>query len=72
MTKALYTFCLLFIATLSFSQNATIRGFIYNKENGEPVAFSNVYLKGTTTGASSDLNGFFSINKVIFSFSICN
>ena len=64
MTKALYTFCLLFIATLSFSQNATIRGFIYNKENGEPVAFSNVYLKGTTTGASSDLNGYFSINKV--------
>jgi hypothetical protein len=46
------------------SQNATIRGIVYNKDNGEPVAFSNVYLKGTTIGASTDLNGFFSINKV--------
>ncbi len=52
------------MTTLGFSQFATIRGFIYNKENGEPVAFSNVYLKGTTTGASSDINGYFSVNKV--------
>ncbi len=41
-----------------------IRGFIYNKENGEPVLFSNVFLKGTTIGANSDLNGFFSITKI--------
>lgn len=64
MIRTFYTFCLLLITFFGFSQNATIRGFIYNKENGEPVAFSNVYLKGTTIGASSDLNGFFSINKV--------
>lgn len=64
MTRTFYTFCLLLITFFGFSQSATIRGFVYNKENGEPVAFSNVYLKGTTTGASSDLNGFFSINKV--------
>jgi hypothetical protein len=64
MTKILYTFCLFLITTLGFSQFATIRGFIYNKENGEPVAFSNVYLKGTTTGGSSDMNGYFSVNKV--------
>lgn len=64
MTRTFYTFCLLFISLIGFSQNATIRGFVYNKANGEPVAFSNVYLKGTTTGASTDLNGYFSINKV--------
>ena len=64
MTKLFYLFCLLLITSLGFSQFATIRGFIYNKENGEPVAFSNVYLKGTTTGGSSDMNGYFSVNKV--------
>lgn len=64
MTRTFYTFCLLFITLLGFSQSATIRGFVYDKANGEPVAFSNVYLKGTTTGASTDLNGYFSINKV--------
>jgi predicted TIM-barrel enzyme len=64
MIRTIYTFCLLFVSLLGFSQYATIRGFVYNKSNGEPVAFSNVYLKGTTTGASTDLNGFFSINKI--------
>lgn len=65
MTKTIYTICFLLITFFGVSQNATIRGFVYDKSNGEPVAFSNVYLKGTTTGASSDLNGFFSINKVV-------
>jgi len=64
MTRTFYTFCIILISLVSYSQNATIRGFVYNKDNGEPVAFSNVYLKGTTIGASTDLNGFFSINKV--------
>jgi hypothetical protein len=49
---------------IGFSQHGTIRGFVYNKANGEPVAFSNAFLKGTTIGASTDLNGFFSINKI--------
>ncbi len=64
MIRAIYTFCLLLLTLCSFAQNATIRGFVYNKENGEPVAFTNVYLKGTTNGSATDLNGFFSINKV--------
>lgn len=64
MTRTFYTFCLLLLTFAGFSQHGTIRGFVYNKANGEPVAFSNVFLKGTTTGASTDLNGFFSINKI--------
>jgi hypothetical protein len=43
---------------------ASIKGFIYDKTNGEPVAFSSVYLKGTTIGANTDLNGFFSITRI--------
>lgn len=53
------------ISLSSFSQNTgNIRGFVYTKDNGEPALFTNVYLKGTTQGASTDLNGFFSITKV--------
>ncbi|MFO0321689.1 MAG: TonB-dependent receptor [Bacteroidota bacterium] len=48
----------------NFSQTGIVRGFVYNKSNGEPVAFSNVFLKGTTNGASTDMNGFFTITKV--------
>ena len=41
-----------------------VKGFIYDKETGEPIPFSNVFFKGTTIGGSTDLNGFFNINRV--------
>tara|TARA_B100001287_G_scaffold252266_1_gene234107 strand:+ start:7602 stop:9926 length:2325 start_codon:yes stop_codon:yes gene_type:complete len=46
------------------SQNATIRGTVYEKETGEPSFGTNVKIKGTGTGASSDINGFYQINKL--------
>lgn len=64
MIRIFYTFCLLFITIAGFSQHATVRGFVYNKATGEPVAFSNVFIKGTTNGTSTDLNGFFTLAKI--------
>lgn len=63
MKKALI---LLFIGlqTLAMSQSGNIRGFVYDKQSGEPVIFTNVFLKGMQLGASTDVNGFFSITKV--------
>ncbi|MFL5752762.1 MAG: TonB-dependent receptor [Bacteroidia bacterium] len=46
------------------AQLASVRGFVYTKDNGEPVLFTNVYFKGTTYGAATDVNGFFSITKI--------
>ena len=58
-------FLALFLGTYySYSQSANVRGFVYTKDNGEPVLFTNVYMKGTTYGASTDVNGFFSITKL--------
>lgn len=59
----------LFILCLNFSLalaqgSATIRGFVYEKSSGEPIPFTSVYLKGTTIGASTDLNGFFTLSKI--------
>lgn len=48
----------------SHAQDGTVRGFIYDKETGEPVIFTNVYFKGTSIGASTDVNGFFSITNI--------
>jgi hypothetical protein len=47
-----------------FAQNATIRGFVYEKGSGEPIIFTNVILKGTSIGASTDVNGYYQITKV--------
>ncbi|MGE0567669.1 MAG: carboxypeptidase-like regulatory domain-containing protein [Bacteroidia bacterium] len=41
-----------------------IKGFIYEKSSGEAVPFTNVYLKGTTIGANTDINGYFTITRV--------
>jgi len=59
-------YCLLIclLSTASIAQKGNIRGFVYDKSNGEAVIFTNVYLKGTTYGAATDINGFYSITKV--------
>ncbi|PKP18239.1 MAG: TonB-dependent receptor, partial [Bacteroidetes bacterium HGW-Bacteroidetes-22] len=49
---------------ISDAQNASIRGFVYEKETGEPVIFTNVYLYKTSHGASTDVNGYYSITQV--------
>jgi len=55
---------LILFADPVMSQTGTIRGFVYDKSNGEPVIFTNVYLAGTTYGAATDVNGFYAISKV--------
>lgn len=63
--KQLLVFLLSLLSLSFISQtNSVVKGFVYDKANGEPVPFSNVYFKGTTIGANTDLNGFFSITKV--------
>ncbi|MEI6884608.1 MAG: carboxypeptidase-like regulatory domain-containing protein [Bacteroidota bacterium] len=58
---------LIFFLSAQFSstaQNAIIRGFVYEKESGEPALYTNVYLYKTTFGATTDQNGFFTISKI--------
>lgn len=57
------------IFLISFAQQALsqttgkIAGQVYDKKNNEPLAGANVFLEGTTLGASTDLEGsFFIIN----------
>lgn len=61
-----YFLLLIFISvsSLVFSQHATVRGFVYETETGEPVMFANVFMKGTTIGTTTDENGYFIITKV--------
>ncbi len=49
---------------ISFSQNATIRGSVYEKSTGQPILYTNVYLKGTNIGGVTDVNGYFTISYI--------
>jgi hypothetical protein len=62
--RFLLTICLLAAVITASAQTGTVRGFVFNKKNGEPVIFTNVFLKGTTMGVQTDVNGFYSITKV--------
>lgn len=46
------------------AQKGNIRGFVYDKSNGEPIIFTNLMLEGTSYGAATDLNGYFTISNV--------
>ena len=60
-----FFFILISLAPAAFAQNqSSVKGFLYDKANGEPVPFSNVYFKGTTIGVTTDLNGFFNITRI--------
>lgn len=56
---------MLMTGIMSFAQgDNSIKGFVYEKSNGEPMMFANVFLKGTTFGSTTDINGYFSITRV--------
>ena len=46
------------------AQDNSIKGFVYEEATGEPMMFTNVYLKGTTFGGSTNENGYFNINRI--------
>jgi hypothetical protein len=46
------------------SSTGVIRGFVYDQGSGEPILFTNVYLRGTTLGSSTDAKGFFTITRI--------
>jgi len=58
------TLIFMFLGQGLFAQHGTVRGFIYEEETGEPAMFCNVILKGSSYGASTDINGYFVISKV--------
>ncbi len=53
----------------SFAQDYTLRGFVNDKDNGEPIAFQNIRLinpedSSLVQGSMTDINGFFTIPKI--------
>ena len=69
MNKLFYFLLFLLFSQVIFSQDFTVRGFIYDKSNGEALAYEKVKLLSTDStviaGAVSDINGFYSIPKLI-------
>src|SRR3989338_8200355 len=56
------------LSTVSFGQDFTIRGIVYNDKNGEPMPFEKVRLlaadSSVVSGGVTDENGFYQISKL--------
>ncbi len=48
----------------AIAQTGNVRGNIFDKESGDPISFATVILNNTDIGATTDLDGFFSIGSV--------
>ncbi len=53
-----------FSSTHALAQFGSLKGFVYEKETGEPVLFTNVYFYKTSIGAPTDANGYFAITRI--------
>jgi hypothetical protein len=62
--KKIFTTIIFSISMLYGFSQGSVRGFVYDKESGEPIIFTNVFFQGTTIGVSTDVNGYFSITKI--------
>ncbi len=63
MTKRLLVFALAFYVTIALIAQTTISGVINDAELGDPLIGANIIIEGTTIGASTDLDGAFSITS---------
>jgi hypothetical protein len=64
MFRQLILLIIIFTSIDHYGQTGSIRGIIFNKNNGEPVMFTNVIIDGTTQGSATDINGYFIIKNV--------
>lgn len=62
--KTLYIITLILFSFSIMAQKARIEGRVYDATNNEPLPFSNIVIRGTQTGASSDFDGKYIITQV--------
>jgi hypothetical protein len=67
-TRYLIAFISLLFIYPALAQNPAttgeIRGLVYDKETGEPIIFTNVFIRTLMVGKATDINGFYTITKL--------
>ncbi|MGB1247928.1 MAG: TonB-dependent receptor domain-containing protein [Chitinophagales bacterium] len=64
MKHIFITIFTLLLVSVGFGQTGAIRGVVYDENTGETMPFVNVVVTGTTTGATTDLDGNFAISNL--------
>jgi len=65
MKTKIFILILLIIGNYAvYAQKGGIKGHIYDAVNNAPLPFVNVIIQGTTTGASTDIDGNYEIPRL--------
>jgi len=64
ITNKLIIIGLFLCGSAVFAQTGSVRGVVYDESNGEAAIFTNVYLKGTIYGTTTDDNGLFNLTNI--------
>lgn len=64
MMKMTTTILFVLLVTISFAQNGSIKGRVFDPINNEGVPFANVVIQGTATGAVTDFDGNYAIENL--------
>ncbi len=65
MNKNIFFLLAFFLVNTNiYSQKGTIRGFVSDKNSGEPIMFCNVTIDGTSFGSQTDLNGMYNLSQI--------
>ncbi len=64
MKRNLLIMCLLAFSSFAIAQTGTIKGRIIDQDTNESLIGANAIINGTTQGATTDFDGYFTINNV--------
>ncbi|AFL80532.1 outer membrane receptor protein [Aequorivita sublithincola DSM 14238] len=63
--KIIINLLFIFLTSVSIAQTSTIVGKLTDTDyNNEPLPFANIFLKGTTKGITSDIDGLYSLDNI--------
>lgn len=63
VSKQLVIYIITFLVThLAFAQNGTLKGVVKDQKSGEVIIGASVFVEGTGTGASTDLDGKYTVS----------
>lgn len=65
LKRTFFTLLLLSLFSTAYTQTGEIRGFVFDKESGEPMVSTNVVIKELKVGKTTDENGFYTLSKVV-------
>ena len=62
--KVLHLFLFTLVSFAVFGQKATLRGYMFDADNGQPIIYGNISISGINLYTTTDANGFYNFSDI--------